>query len=98
MIVVREIFHLKFGMAKQAIELLREGKKIILNFSKAPRRMLTDFTGHSYTIVLESEYESLAGFEQDLQKDFSIVEWQSWYEKFKPLVNSSYREILKIVD
>jgi hypothetical protein len=98
MIVVRESFHLKFGMARQAIELLREGKKIILKFSNSPMRLLSDFTGHSYTLIAESEYESLSEFESNLKKDFSNSEWQNWYEKFKPLVNSSYREIFKVVE
>jgi len=97
MLVIREVFYLKFGMAKQAIELLKKGKEMMFKDSKAERRILSDFTGHSYTLIIESEFENLASFESELQKGFSDSEWQSWYEKFKPLVDSSYREILKIV-
>jgi hypothetical protein len=96
MIVVREVFYLKFGAAKPALALISKGKEIMKKESSLPWRVLTDFTGHSYTLILESEYKSLANFEAELQKGFSDKKWKSWYEKFKPLVNSSYREILKV--
>jgi hypothetical protein len=97
MIVVREVFYLKFGAAKPALELIKKSKELMQKFSMTPMKTMTDFTGHSYTLVLESEYESLSAFEKDMQSGFSNEEWQVWYEKFKPLVNSSFREIYKVV-
>jgi hypothetical protein len=97
MIVVRDVFYLKFGAAKQALALIEKAKDIMKKDSFMPWRVLTDFTGHSYTLILESEYKNLSNFEAEMQKGFSDKKWQSWYEKFKPLVNSSYREILKVV-
>jgi hypothetical protein len=97
MIVVREVFYLKFGMAKPALELMKKAKVLMEKFSATPMKTMTDLTGHSYTLVMESEYENFSAFEKDMQSGFSNEEWQAWYEKFKPLVNSSYREIFKIV-
>ena len=98
MIVIREVFYLKFGAAKPALALIKKGKELMREFSKTPMKTMTDLTGHSYTLVMESEYENLTVFEKEMQKGFSDSKWQKWYEKFKPLVESSYREIFKIVE
>ena len=97
MIVIREIFQIKFGMAKQAIEALNNGKVIIEKTANVPMRLLADITGNSYTVTAEMTHESLAAFESSLSKHFSNPEWQKWYESFKPLVSSSFREIMRIV-
>ena len=58
-------------------------------------RILTDFTGHSYRLIFEEGYDNLNEFEQSLSS--SKAEWQDWYKQFKPLVESSEREMLKQV-
>ena len=66
MIVVRNVFRLKFGKTREAIALLKEGvaiqKKALagMDFST---RLLTDVTGPFYTVVLELTVPSLATFE-----------------------------------
>jgi hypothetical protein len=95
MFIVREIFHLQFGRYKEAKALIDEGiSKGILNFS-AGSRILTDFTGGGYRLMFESSYATLADFENDLAKELNAELWKGWYEKFKPLVQSSERELLK---
>lgn len=95
MFVVREIFHLQFGKYKEAKALTDEAvSKEILKFS-AGARILTDFTGKGYRLIFESSYSSLADFERDLVKELNADLWKEWYEKFKPLIHSSEREILK---
>ena len=44
---------------------------------------------------MESSYSTLAEFEKDLARELNVELWKVWYEKFKPLVRSSEREILK---
>ena len=56
MIVIRNVFRLKFGKAREAVALFKEGIAIQkrvgagMDFST---RLLTDVTGPFYTVVLE---------------------------------------------
>ena len=98
MILARDVFQLKFGKAKDAKELWKEGVKINKEFSKIPFRILTDLTGKAYTLVLETTFDNLGAYENSMKNIMSAAEWKSWYAKFVPLVESSYREIFTIVN
>ena len=98
MYLVREIFHLQFGRYREAKALFDEGKKLGIMDFPAGSRLLTDFTGEAYRFILEIPYESLAAFETELKKDMSAENWGAWYEKFKPLIRFSEREILKVIE
>ncbi|MFZ0455387.1 MAG: hypothetical protein WCE54_21825 [Ignavibacteriaceae bacterium] len=98
MLLVRDVFQLKFGKAKDAKEVWKEGVKINKEFSNIPFRILTDLTGKAYTLVLETKFDSLAVYENSMKDLMSGAEWKSWYARFIPLVESSYREIFTIVD
>lgn len=95
--VVRDIFQLKFGQFRAAKKLMEEAmEKNMLPDSQQPR-ILTDFTGDAYRLVFEEGFENLADYENSLSGSMKTDEWQSWYERFKPLVERSHREILKQV-
>ena len=95
MYVVREIFYLQFGKFKEAKALTDEAiSKGILKFN-AGARILSDFTGKGYRLIFESSYASLSEYETDLASELNAELWKAWYEKFKPLVQASEREILK---
>ena len=97
MYIIREIFQLRFGAYKEAKILLDEAySKGLLPDAKSAR-ILTDFTGHSYRLIFEEGYDNLNEFEQSLSSSMSKAEWQDWYKQFKPLVESSEREMLKQV-
>ena len=98
MFIVRDIFHLKFGHYKDAKVLFDEVKTKNMLPVSGEFRLLTDFTGHSYRLIMESGFNTLADFEKSLGSTMNEEEWKKWYEKFKPLVESSHREILKRVD
>ena len=98
MILVRDVFRLKFGRAKEAKALLKEGAQIAKRVGWGPQRHLMDLTGPYYTLVLESTHESLSSWEQGMQNAVGQREWSAWYEKFKPLIESGYREIFTIVN
>ncbi|MEO8664836.1 MAG: NIPSNAP family protein [Ignavibacteria bacterium] len=98
MIVVRDRFQLKFGKAKEAKETLKDIKKIMNDMKMKPGKAMTDITGRSYTLVLEMEFESLSEYEKISGTAFGNKDWQDWYKKFVPLVESSDREIFTIVD
>ena len=99
MILVRDIFHLKFGKAKDARLLLKEATDIGVKHGFEKIRALTDLiTGHSYTLILESQWNSLADWESAAKKGTAAEDWQKWYAKFSPLVESASREVLNILD
>ena len=96
MILVRNIFQLKFGKAREAKEIWNEGKKIE-SFGKMPYRLLFDLVGDSYTMVMEVTADDLSSFEKSMQANMND-DWRAWYQKFVPLCESGRREIFTIVE
>ena len=97
MFIVRDIFHLKFGHYKNAKALLDEAMKSGMMPQAKSSRVLSDFTGDSYRLIFEEGHDTLADYEKSLSGSMGADEWQQWYEKFKPHVERSHREILKEV-
>lgn len=97
MYVVREIFHLQFGRYKEARALIDEGRQKQLLLQPPGHRLLTDFTGEGYRLIMELPYATLADYEADLKRELNGSGWKEWYEKFKILIRFSEREILKEV-
>ena len=97
MILVRNVFQLKFGTMREAVALWQEGMDIARRAGAGrDLRLLTDITGRFYTLVLEETFDSLAQMEQHftgMQQD----EWRTWYARFTPLVESGTREMYNIV-
>lgn len=98
MILVRNVFRLRFGKAKEAKELMKEGARIAARVGYGAQRHLMDLTGPFYTLVLESTYDTLASWESAMNDAQRTREWGAWYERFKPLVESGYREIFTVVE
>ncbi len=94
MFVVRDVFRLKFGKFKEARMLLQQAMKDGL-FQNAGFRFYSDFTGDSYRLIFEVEFNDLHSYEQTLMQEMSTKPWQDWYAQFIPLIDSSNREILK---
>lgn len=97
MYIVREIFHLQFGRYREAKALIDEGMQKHLLLQPSGSRILTDFTGEGYRLIIELPYATLAEYETDLKKELGGTGWKDWYEKFKALIRYSEREILKQV-
>jgi hypothetical protein len=101
MIVVRNVFRLKFGKAREAVALAKEGiaiQKRALAGMEGSTRLLTDVTGPFYTLVLELTAPSLSAFETAGPKLFADKDWQANYQKMAALVESGYREIFSVVE
>ena len=99
MIVIRNVFQLKFGKAREALAVMKEGLAIQKRLAPdASARLLTDVTGPFYTLVLELTVPGLAAFEATAPKVFGDPEFQANYQKMAPLVKSGRREIFTIVD
>ena len=99
MIVIRNTFKLKFGKAKEAVAVLKDGlaiqKRIGVDVSQ---RLLTDLTGDFYTVVLELTLPNLAAVEGTMSKVMSNAEWQTNYQKFVALVEAGERQIYSVVE
>ena len=99
MIVVRNVFHLKFGKAREAVATMKEAvglsKKLTPELST---RVLTDVTGQFYTLVLELTAPSLTALEATQPRIMGDKDWQANYQKFVPLAESGHREIFTIIE
>lgn len=101
MIVIRNVFRLKFGKAREAVALMKQGMEIqkrVLAGTEFSSRLLTDVTGPFYTLVLEITAPNVATFESAMPRTFGDKEFQSNYQKMAELVESGYREIFTVVD
>ena len=99
MIVVRNVFHLKFGKAREAMASMKEGMAIQKRLGlDAPHRILTDATGTFYTLILEFTLPNLAAIEPTFGRIMGDKEWHAHYEKFSALCDSGHREIYNVVE
>jgi hypothetical protein len=99
MLVVRNTFRLKFGKAREAVAIMKEGLAIQKRAGlEAPMRLLTDLTGRHYTLVLEITIQNLTELETMMPKVMGNPDWQANYQKFAPLVESGHRDIFTIVE
>jgi hypothetical protein len=99
MIIVRNVFRLKFGKAKEGVALMKEGmamqKRAGADFSQ---RLMTDLTGPFYTLVLELTVPNLAALESQMPRTMGDKDFQANYQKFVQLVESGYREIFTLIE
>lgn len=98
MILVRDVFQLKVGKAKDAKALFKEASAIMTKYGIAQGRALTDLTGQYYTFVWETEYASLSAWEGAMNDPKGAEEFSAWYQKFAPLLDGGHREILTVVE
>lgn len=99
MLIVRNVFRLKYGQAKPALAAWKEGGELLRRMSVTPARLLTDVIGPAYTVVLESSYDTMQAFEAEMTRVLGNAQWSKWYhEKWVPHVESGYREVLNLVE
>jgi hypothetical protein len=103
MVVIRNVFQLKFGKAREAVALFKEGIAIQKRVGAGagidfPTRLLTDVTGPFYTVVWELTVPNLAAFEGAAPQLLGDKDWQANYQKIGSLVESGSREIFTLVE
>ena len=72
MIVVREVFQLHYGKAREAIALVKEMSRMGPSMGAKPPRLLTDQVGRYYTLIMEMEFESLAALEKAMSDETGV--------------------------
>ncbi len=90
MTIVRDAFQAKYGKGGDLVALFKEAKEK-WSTQYAPR-ILTDASGPFFTVVTETEFESLAAFEQKAGEIFSMPEFGDWFGRMTQLVESGRRE------
>jgi hypothetical protein len=100
MIVVRNVFQLKFGKAREALAVWKEGRPLFqrLGMPMEKSRLLTDVSGPFYTLVHELSFDSLTDFEREGPKVMGDEQWHAWYARFSALCESGHREIFSVVE
>lgn len=97
MLVVRNVFKCKPGGASTVAEKLKKANEILTAQSgmKSPR-VLVDFVGGFWTVVLEHEVESLSQFEEQFAQYGQREDVQAVMSGYLDHVQSGYREIFRI--
>jgi hypothetical protein len=73
MYIVRDIFNLKYGHFRPVKAMMDEAMKIGMMPNSKNTRILSDFTGGAYRLVMETGFDSLAA----LKKNWLQI-CQSW--------------------
>ena len=97
MYIVRDIFNLRYGHFRPVKAMMEEAMKMNMMPTAKSMRVLSDFTGDAYRLIMETTFDSLSDFEKEITSDTSNPGWQDWYKKFIEHVNSGHREILKVI-
>jgi hypothetical protein len=99
MILVRDVFQLKYGKAREAIAIWKEGMALFKKLTVKPHdmRLLTDLVGNYYTLVFETTFESLAQYERLGESHIATDEWKAWHAKVGQVSEGGHREIFNIV-
>lgn len=94
MVVVRDVFQARYGHEGQLVELFKEARQ------KWPQgygtRILTDLSGPFFTVVVETEIESLAEWEKRRDSIFARPDFGQWFARMMPLVESGRREFYSL--
>jgi hypothetical protein len=101
MIVVRNVFRIKFGQAREAVAAWKEGIGIAeqAGLARGTTRLLTDIAGPDfYTLVVETTYDSMGEMERSARALMEHPEWRKWYPRFTTLAEGGHREILALVE
>lgn len=94
MILVRDVFQAKYGKGGDLVALFKKaGEKWPAEYAA---RILTDASGPFFTVVTETEVESLAEWERNIGEVYSLAEFGEWFARMTPLVEAGRREFYNI--
>ena len=94
MIVVRETFVAKPGMASKLARMVKDA----VGSGPDRVRVLTDLVGPFNTVVLETEVDSMASFEKRMREYGTNQEIRNKMAGYTDLYSEGRREIYQVVD
>jgi len=97
MIIIRNVFHCKPGMAKDLVAKLKASARAMKS-SKLVKgsRVMTDASSTFWTVVFETEHASLETWEKSFQEYGSDPKIQKAMEGYMELVTGGHRELWKV--
>ena len=94
MIIVREVFIAKPGMASKLAKLFKKA----MQGTPERARIMTDWSGDFNKVVIESEYQSLQEFEERMKEYRTNPAWRDKMAGYTEMYQTGQREIYQVVD
>jgi len=95
--VIRNVFKCKPGKAKELIEKLKKANALMKGAGAViNERVLVDEVATFWTVVIETEVEDMAKFEESMKEYGSREDVQQAMAGYMDLVDGGYREIFRV--
>ena len=96
MILIREVFTTKPGKAGELVKKFKQVAPYMEKEGLKNIKVMTDLVANYWTVVIESETDDIAKFQQEVRGFTSKDEVKEIMKDYMSLVESGYREIFKI--
>ena len=97
MILIRNIYQLKFGRIDQAVGLFQRMPEVAGRASATVRQhALTDISGPMYTFVSELLAPSLARWEQARSEFYDQPGFEEWFREFQQVVQVGHQDFFTV--
>ena len=96
MLLIRDVFKTKPGKAKNLVNIMKQAIPFMEAAGFSNVKLMTDVVSNYWTVVLQSEVESLAGFESKVSGFSSRPELAEIMKGYIDNIEGGYREIFKI--
>ena len=93
MLLIRNVFQCKPGQAKTLVKMFKD---TMARAQMTRARVLTDVAAGFWTVVFETEAESLGAWEQEFEKMSARADLRKPMEGYMELIQSGKREIFRI--
>jgi len=94
MFLVRDIMYCRPGQARPMVQKFQALSKLVQQMGFGPMRVMTDVSAERYwTVVTETEVESLEKYSEMTRKSMEMKEFQDAMKGYHDLVDSGRREI-----
>lgn len=96
MIIVRDVFHAKYGRGDELVALFQEFQGMMPHMHDH-MRLFTDASGRFFQVVTETEFESLAAFEAFSRTEMAHAEFGAWFGRMMECTEGGSREFYNLI-
>jgi hypothetical protein len=96
MFIIRNVFHCKPGKAKDLVQVFKKSSALMQEAGMRPSRVMTDLSATFWTVVFETEAESMEAWEKEFQTYSSKPEIQNAMKGYMEFVERGHREIWRV--
>jgi hypothetical protein len=97
MLLIRDVLQIEPSRMKSVKEIGLKNLGLLRKQKFPVTRIMTDFIGAYYTLVIESEVPDLGSYEKDMQATMASPEWQAFYGQIRDAVRGGRREVFHIL-